>query len=146
MPYRLKSSALRLQIPSFNVMGLFPGSKFIKAMRDSGTWNAIVKIYFTARTWSRRTIWGDRSRSSRFRDVLTSQDINELAGAESGIDQSTIESISERKDGVGKTPSVGTVSKSIADVPIGLKIASVGRGGNVEFQDTNDFKSLTRSN
>jgi hypothetical protein len=80
-----------------------------------------------------------QSRSSRFRDVLTSQDINELADTEPDAVRSAVKSINGQKDGTGQIPSV-------ADVPIGLKIASIGRGGNVEFQDTDDFKSLTRSN
>jgi hypothetical protein len=85
-----------------------------------------------------------QSRSSQLRDVLTTQDINELADAEPGAVQSVIKSINGREDGVGQTLSGDTALKSGADVPTGLKIASVGRGGNVVFQDTDDFKSLTR--
>ncbi|KAI9773477.1 MAG: Altered inheritance of mitochondria protein 24, mitochondrial [Geoglossum simile] len=152
-PYRLKSSTLKLQIPSVSLWGLFPNSKFVKAMRDSGTWKTIVKFYLAVRTWSRRTIWGDRlflrfrgpttilmqSRSSRYRDVLTSQDVNELADAEPGAVQSVIVS------GVNQASSKGTAPKPFTNVPASLKIASIGPGGNVEFQDTNDFQSLSRS-
>jgi hypothetical protein len=80
-----------------------------------------------------------QSRSSHLRDVLTSQDVNELADTEPDAVRSAVKSINGQKDGTGRTPSV-------ANVPTGLKVASIGRGGNVEFQDTDDFKSLTRSN
>lgn len=60
LPYRLKSSSLRFQIPGIDLGSLLPDTKFFRAMRESGTWRAITKIYFTVRTWSRRTIWGDR--------------------------------------------------------------------------------------
>ena len=82
-----------------------------------------------------------QSRSSRFRDVLTSQDINELADAEPSVVQSVIKPI----NGVGQASSGNIAPKSVTDAPTGLKIASVGQGGNVEFQDTYDFKSLSRS-
>jgi len=82
-----------------------------------------------------------QSRSSRFRDVLTSQDINELADAEPGAVQPAI----KRTNGVNQASSRDVAPTSVTDVPTGLKIASIGRGGNVEFQDTNDFKSLSRS-
>ena len=58
-PYRLKSTSLRLQIPQ---LGLFPESKFLTTMRESDTWRLIARAYFAIRTWSRRTIWGDRVR------------------------------------------------------------------------------------
>jgi hypothetical protein len=87
-----------------------------------------------------------QSRSSQLRDVLTAQDINELAAAEPGAIQSAIQSINGREDGVGQTLPRDTALKSGADVPTSLKIASVGRGGNVEFQDTDDLGSLRRLN
>lgn len=60
LPYRLKSSSFRLQIPSINIAGLLPDTKFFRVMRQSGTWQGIGRIMSTLRTWSRRTIWGDR--------------------------------------------------------------------------------------
>lgn len=58
LPYRLKS--FQLQIPTFNISSLLPDSRFIRAMRDSRTWQTITRVLFTVRTWARRTIWGDR--------------------------------------------------------------------------------------
>lgn len=57
-PYRFKSSSLRLQVPS--VRPFLPSVKFFDSMRQSQTWRAIAQGLFTARTWARRTIWGDR--------------------------------------------------------------------------------------
>jgi hypothetical protein len=80
-----------------------------------------------------------QSRSSRFRDVLTSQDINELAHAEPGAIQSVI------INSMNQTSSKDAAPKPATNVPASLKIASIGPGGNVEFQDTSDFQSLSRS-
>lgn len=60
LPYRLKSSALRLQIPRIDLGTILPDTKFFRVMRQSDTWKNLSKLFFTLRTWSRRTIWGDR--------------------------------------------------------------------------------------
>jgi hypothetical protein len=59
-PYRFKSSSLRLQVPSLDLGRLVPDTKFFRVMRESETWKGISLFLFTLRTWSRRTIWGDR--------------------------------------------------------------------------------------
>ena len=66
LPYRLKASSLRFEVPGIDISGLFPDTKFFKAMRESDTWRFITKLLFTLRTWSRRTIWGDRVSSFLF--------------------------------------------------------------------------------
>ena len=60
LPYRLKSSSLRFQIPEIGVSKLLPDTRFIRAMRDSQTWQTFTTILFNVRTWARATIWGDR--------------------------------------------------------------------------------------
>ena len=60
LPYRLRSSSLRFQMPSFDLSPLIPDTKFIRVMRESATWKTLRTFYFNVRTWSRRTIWGDR--------------------------------------------------------------------------------------
>jgi len=63
-PYRFKSSVLRLEVPGLSGLGRFlPETRFFRVMRETGTWKAITGILFTLRTWSRRTIWGDRVRA-----------------------------------------------------------------------------------
>ena len=63
-PYRLKSTVFHLQVPSFGIPR-FSDSKFLHNMKNSDTWRLLSKSYFTIRTWSRRTIWGDRVRHER---------------------------------------------------------------------------------
>lgn len=58
MPYRLKSSSLRLQIP--DVSAYIPESRFMKTVRESAIWQMIGKTFFAMRTWTRATIFGDR--------------------------------------------------------------------------------------
>lgn len=60
LPYRLKMSSLRFQIPKIGVSKLLPDTRFIRAMRDSQTWQTFTSILFNVRTWARATIWGDR--------------------------------------------------------------------------------------
>lgn len=62
LPYRFKSSALRLQVPKLSLGSLLPDSKFWRTMRESPTWRNISAFAFTVRTWSRRTMFGDRVR------------------------------------------------------------------------------------
>ena len=60
LPYRLKSSSLRFQIPEIGLSKLLPDTRFIRAMRNSQTWQMFKSILFSIRTWARATIWGDR--------------------------------------------------------------------------------------
>lgn len=57
-PYRFRSSTLRFQIPSPS--SLLPDTRFFRIMRESQAWRIIASTAFTLRTWTRRTIWGDR--------------------------------------------------------------------------------------
>ena len=58
LPYRLKSSSLRLQIP--DIFAYIPESRFMKTVRESTIWQMIGKTFFAMRTWTRATIFGDR--------------------------------------------------------------------------------------
>lgn len=57
-PYRFKSSSMRLQIP--NPFTLLPDTRFFRIMRESQVWKLVRDTAFVIRTWTRRTIWGDR--------------------------------------------------------------------------------------
>lgn len=59
-PYRFKYMSLRFQIPSLGIGKWFAKSDFIKNMAESETWKTTTSVVHTLRTWSRRTIWGDR--------------------------------------------------------------------------------------
>lgn len=123
-----------------------------------------MRVFHTVRTWSRRTIWGDRvsidysrclknhayktqlflqfegptkllvqTRASRVNDVLTTEEVNEIANAPPGVTREAVELVGERTTGASgdkpapsSKPKVETVKQSIATV----------RGGKVEFQQT----------
>ncbi|KAI9707238.1 MAG: Altered inheritance of mitochondria protein 24, mitochondrial [Candelina mexicana] len=155
LPYRLKSSALRFQIPGVDVGNLLPDTKFFKAMRESGTWRAITGTYFTIRTWLRRTIWGDRlflqfhgprtvllqSRASRLSDVLTSRDVNEIADSPAGTVRNAVTLAHTKEGGPGSASS--TPKDASKDGPTRLSVASISHDGKVAFKDTDDFKSFS---
>ncbi|RMZ81331.1 hypothetical protein DV738_g2306, partial [Chaetothyriales sp. CBS 135597] len=96
-PFRFKSSTLRFQIP-LQLGNWFPSPRFLLALQDSGTYKLLRNLLLRIQTWSRRTIWGDRlflrfdgpatvlvqSRAARVADVLTSEQVNEIASAPAG--------------------------------------------------------------
>jgi hypothetical protein len=59
-PFRFKSSSLRLQIP--NPLSWLPDTRFWRTMREAAVWRFLRETAFTLRTWTRRSIWGDRVR------------------------------------------------------------------------------------
>lgn len=142
-PYRFKSSSLRLQIPSLT--SYLPDTRFFRVMRESVTWRTVGKVLFTLRTWTRRTIYGDRlflqfqgpttlllqSRAPKVTDAVTLRDVNESADLEPGAFDGLVkggktradENISSRnrqRDVDQKTPTMHT--------------ASVSKDGKVTFQ------------
>jgi hypothetical protein len=139
LPYRLKSSSLRFQIPNLGLGYLVPDTKFFRVMRETDTWKGLGTILFNLRTAARRSIWGDRlflqfhgpttlllsSRAARISDVLTSRDINEIADSPAGAAQSAVT--------LASLPKEIETSQRAADVPTGFRIASVGGDGKVKF-------------
>lgn len=57
-PYRFKSSSFRLQIP--NPFTWLPDTRFWRTIREAPVWRYVRDGAFMVRTWTRRTIWGDR--------------------------------------------------------------------------------------
>ncbi|KAA8649758.1 AIM24 family protein [Aspergillus tanneri] len=99
-PYRFKSTTLKFQVPGLKSLPKFvQDSKFIRDMSDSNTWKTTMRILHKIRTWSRMTIWGDRlflqfdgpttiilqTRGPRINEVLTSQEVNEIADSPRGL-------------------------------------------------------------
>ncbi|KAI9822141.1 MAG: Altered inheritance of mitochondria protein 24, mitochondrial [Thelocarpon impressellum] len=150
----MKSSTLRLQIPSFELGSWIPDSKFLRAMRESASWKALKVFYFSLRTWARRTLRGDRlflqfhgpstillqSRAARLGDVLTARDVNEVAETEPGAMQPS-ETL-QRRQQTGND-AAEAAKRRISIAPASLNVASVRRDGKVEFQAADDFKSFT---
>jgi hypothetical protein len=142
LPYRLKSSSWRLQIPNLGLGYLIPDIKFFRVMRQTATWKGVAQLLFNLRTAARSTIWGDRlflqfhgpttilmsSRGSRISDVLTSRDVNEIADSPAGALQSavTLEIQPQEKHDIPKSP---------ADVSTGFRFAEVGKDGKVKFEE-----------
>jgi hypothetical protein len=150
LPYRLKSSSLRFQIPNLGLSSLMPDVKFFRVMRQTDTWKAIGKLLFNFRTAARRTIWGDSlflqfhgpttillsSRASRISDVLTSRDINEIADSPEGAVQSAVTLPTTLKE--------ETTKKPVADIPTGFHVAQVSRDGKVKFEDAQEGQQFVR--
>lgn len=144
LPFRFKSSSLRLQIPS--VTHLLPEIKFFTSMRDTSTYKALARFFFRARTSLRRTIWGDRlflqfrgpttlllsSRGVRVADALTNKEVNEIADTEAGVVSKAIELESKPKE-AEQAPTPGPA-------PTAIHIASVSKDGKVTFEDSKDLK------
>lgn len=59
-PYRLRSTSLRLQIPSFGLSRFMPEFEALRKLRNSEVYRAVARMLFAVRTWSRRAVWGDR--------------------------------------------------------------------------------------
>ncbi|KAI9797996.1 MAG: Altered inheritance of mitochondria protein 24, mitochondrial, partial [Piccolia ochrophora] len=154
MPFRFKSSTFRLQIPHLGFSSVLPASKFLQMIRASGAWKGLAKSYYFLRTWARRSIWGDRlflrfqgpatillqSRAARVSDVLTAREVDELAESPPGTVQSAMISMDRQAEKESEQKRSTTRS---GDLPTRLSTASVGPGGKVEFEDAEDFKSLT---
>jgi len=152
-PYRFKSTPLKLQIPTLN---FFPSSKFVQNIKDSPTYRTFAGILHRIRTWSRRTIWGDRlflrfegpttlllqSRGARLNDVLTAREVDEIADSPPGAVEDTIRGRSIKSDSdasrtgfegatVSAAPAAGAPRKKPK-----LSYASVSRDGKVKIEET----------
>lgn len=152
-PYRFKSTNLRFQIP-LQLGNFFPSSKFIETLKTSTTYRFFANISLRLRTWSRRTIWGDRlflrfqgpttiliqSRAARVSEVLTTQEVNEIADAPAGVVREAIRDaqvpagLDRSRTGVeGANPSAATTP---ARSQPKLSVASVSSDGKVSFKAT----------
>lgn len=155
LPFRFHSSGIRLAVPSV------PGSlvpqgfaKFWNNMRDTGTYKFLAKTLYGLRTTTRRSLFGDRlflqfqgptkilmsSRGARISDVLTKEDVNEIADSEAGVVPKAIEQAARpSQDGAdsGAVSSASTAEKAAA-----FHVASVSKDGKVHFEDVKDLKDF----
>ncbi|KAI1620355.1 mitochondrial biogenesis AIM24-domain-containing protein [Exophiala viscosa] len=146
-PYRFKSNNIRLQIP-LQLGNWFPSSKFIETLKTSETYKFIANALLRIRTWSRRTIWGDRlflrfqgpttllvqSRAARVNDVLTAQEVNEIADTPAGTVR---EAIGNTQNPTGASTSRSGVAEAALPPPGNqpkVSIARVGGDGKVSFE------------
>ena len=152
LPFRFKSSSLRLQVPS--LAAWVPETNFTRTMRATKTWKNIARFLHTLRTMARRTIWGDRlflqfrgpttllmsSRGVRVADVLSGEQVNEIADAPPGVLPMAVE-LARMPEG---QKGGATVLESTEQPPSALHVASVRRDGKVTFEDAKDLKEFVR--
>lgn len=146
LPYRFKSTTLRLQIPS--LAGMLPNTRFFVEMQKSQLWKFLAGAIYNIRTWTRTNVWGDRlflqfkgpmtilvqSRGSRLMDSLEAREVNEIADAPAGVVRQVVA-------GEASQSSAGSVQQSSPVVaasgvtPAGISYATVSRGGKVDFKE-----------
>ncbi|KAF3490565.1 uncharacterized protein GIQ15_00082 [Arthroderma uncinatum] len=138
-PYRFKSTTLRFQVPNLGVGQRLSNTNLVQNLSKSDTWMAAMRIFHTLRTWTRRTIWGDRfhgpttllvqSRAARINDILADHEVNEIADATPGVTRAAVEAtaVSSAED----TASHQSTTKG--DHPR-QSIASVHRDGKVDIK------------
>ncbi|PHH60355.1 hypothetical protein CDD81_1840 [Ophiocordyceps australis] len=153
-PYRFKSSSLRLQVPSLKTW--FPENQFLKNMRQTETYKLLARLLFTLRTMARRTIWGDRlflhfrgpttllmsSRGVRVADVLSQEQVNEIADTTAGVAPKAVELSDASKASLDEAQAPAV---PLSEQPLSaLHVASAPRDGKVTFEDQKDLKEFVR--
>jgi hypothetical protein len=158
LPFRFKSTRLSLQVPAVPssitaaARRAMPErlARFWNAMRDTGTYKAVARVLFGVRTAARRSIWGDRlflhfrgpmtvlmsSRGVRVRDVLSREDVNEIADTEAGVVPAALE--------LAAKPRVEEEEAKVEEKPVAIHVASVGKDGKVSFEDVKDLRDFVR--
>ncbi|ROV87393.1 hypothetical protein VSDG_09668 [Cytospora chrysosperma] len=167
LPFRFKSSSWTLQVPSVPESLVPEGlRKFWKDMKATGTYKFLAGVLFSMRTTARRSIFGDRlflqfkgpttllmsSRGVRVSDVLTKEQVNDIADAEAGKVPQAIEGVVTPKkpeEGPENTAAATVASgasepASAADKPVAIHVATVGKDGKVQFEDTKDLKDFVQ--
>lgn len=150
-PFRFKSTSLRLQVPSLT--SWIPETDFIKNVRKSDVYRYLARIFYNLRTSTRRGIWGDRlfmqfrgpttilmsSRGVRVADVLSSEQVNEIADAPAGAVPRAVEVLQGPK-----ADSEVEIVKTTEQPPSAFHVATVQKDGKVTFEDTKDLKEFVR--
>ncbi|KAK4498128.1 hypothetical protein PRZ48_010784 [Zasmidium cellare] len=140
-PYRFRSNNLRLQIP--NPLTWLPDTRFWRTMRESTAWRLIRDASFTVRTLARRTICGDRlflhfhgpatilvqSRATSISEVLTNQDVNEVADSPAGA----VPSILHAKAAAEDRAAIAASTPTSKQPETSMSYATVSDSGNVKF-------------
>ncbi|PHH90406.1 hypothetical protein CDD83_3780 [Cordyceps sp. RAO-2017] len=154
-PFRFKSSSLRLQVPS--LASWMPEPDLLKQLRKTDTYKLLSRALWSLRTTARRTIWGDRlflhfrgpatilmsSRGVRIADVLSSEQVNEIADAPPGA---VAEALAPPSPGPkpGEAGAEAPAPAHQQQPPSALHVAAVSRDGKVTFEDAKDLKEFVR--
>lgn len=157
LPFRFRSSAIRLSIPAlperFVPQAL---SKFWKDTKQTAVYRFIARVLFSLRTITRRSIFGDRlflqfkgpttilmsSRGARITDVLTKEDVNEIADVEAGVASRAVDQLAKPKVETEAVTTEASTPAGAAEKPSAIHVATVGKDGKVEFEDTKDLKDF----
>lgn len=161
VPFRFRSSGIRLTVPALPESLVPQGwSKFWKDMKETAAYKFTARMLFSVRTTARRSIFGDRlflqfkgpttilmsSRGVRLRDVLTKEDVNEIADTEAGVAPKLVEQVAKpgKENNASGPAAVGGTSTpaSNAEKPVAIHVATVGKDGKVHFEDTKDLKDF----
>ncbi|KAL2261873.1 hypothetical protein VTK26DRAFT_3105 [Humicola hyalothermophila] len=161
LPFRLRSTGTRLSLQLPRVPASIASAaaarrivperlvRFWNAMRDTGTYKAVARLLFGLRTAMRRTIWGDRlflhfrgpmkvlmsTRGVRVKDVLSREDVNEIADAEAGVVPAAVELATKPKN----------IEETRAEEKVSIRVASVNKAtGKVSFEDAKDLNEFVR--
>lgn len=145
LPFRFKSASLRFQIPSLT--SWIPETEFMKKARESEVYKFLARVFYSLRTMTRRTIWGDRlflhfkgpstilmsSRGVRVVDTLSNEQVNEIADSQAGTLASALELS-------GKPQSVKSTKEDV--IESGIKVEQTKKDGKVTFADKKDLKEF----
>lgn len=152
VPFRFRSSMLRLTVPSVPETLVPQGlAKFWKDTKETGAYKFLAKLLLSLRTTARRSIFGDRlflqfqgpttilmsSRGARISDVLTKEDVNEIADTEAGLVARTVEGATKPRElEANPTPSTaGEITPaSVIEKPVALNETVVGKDGKVSIE------------
>ncbi|KAI1634263.1 mitochondrial biogenesis AIM24-domain-containing protein [Biscogniauxia mediterranea] len=152
LPFRFKSSSIRLQIPSLTTW--FETTKFIQNMRETEFYKFTSRLLFNLRTAARRTIWGDRlflqfrgpttilmsSRGSRISDVLTDAEINEIADAPAGVTSDAVKLATKPP----KTTDEDAPKTTTDAEPVKINIVTIGEDGKAHVTEEKILKDTKK--
>ncbi|KAI4174816.1 MAG: hypothetical protein LQ343_002054 [Gyalolechia ehrenbergii] len=115
LPYRLKSSIFRLQIPDLKLSSLIPDTKFSQLfLRFHGPTTILLQ-----------------TRAARLHDVLTNRDVNEIAGPPTSAVPNN--SHAETNTSIAAASQQPGISSIAITKPAQLSTARIGSDGKVIF-------------
>ncbi|RDA87015.1 hypothetical protein CP532_3219 [Ophiocordyceps camponoti-leonardi (nom. inval.)] len=163
-PFRFKSSdVLHFEVPSV-VASWLGRIEWLRRLRGAPAYKALAQALWRLRTATRRTIWGDRlflqfrgpatlllsSRGVRVTDVLTREQVDEVADAPVGV----VEDALKRRRRLGSEEGEMTVEdegrekekeeKKEEPSLSRLQVAEVAGDGKVTFHDERKLKEFMR--
>ncbi|KAJ3524307.1 hypothetical protein NM208_g12109 [Fusarium decemcellulare] len=143
-PFRFKSNTLRIQVPSLSRW--IPEAEWIKTPADYNSTDDLGRSTLPPVPWPSQN--PHVQPSVRASDVLTNQQVNEIADAPAGalaqaVDLANKPKLSEgpaSKDGVAKPAEQEKGDQSVT----GIHVATVEKDGKVKFEDSKDLKEFIR--